>query len=133
MSQSLFWKLPGFGRNFMVKSVFFFWNLKIKICCKFILSFNKLLYNTLLRYYYLYNFFCDPRRLVVFDGKKLLKILSENLQNMYVFSSKLNPFEHANHCVKAVHVRSYSVRMWENVDQNHSEYGQFLRSKWIVE
>ena len=80
LCRSLFFgNFQDLERNFMVKSVFFFWNLKIKICCKFILSFNKLLYNTLLRYYYLYNFFCDPRRLVVFDGKKLLEILSENL------------------------------------------------------
>ena len=36
------------------------------------------------------------------------------------------------HCVKSVHIRSYSipcpVRMRENSDQNNSEYGHFLRS-----
>ena len=52
------------------------------------------------------------------------------------------------HCVKSVRIRSYSgpyfpafelntniqskyeysVRMWENTDQNNSEYGHFLRS-----
>ena len=35
-------------------------------------------------------------------------------------------------CVKSVHIRSYSrpysVRMWENMDQNTSEYGHFLHS-----
>ena len=25
-------------------------------------------------------------------------------------------------------ISTYSVRMWENVDQNNSEYGHFLRS-----
>ena len=33
------------------------------------------------------------------------------------------------HCVKSVRIRShsgpYSVRMWENTDQNNSEYGHF--------
>ena len=47
------------------------------------------------------------------------------------------------HCVKSAHIQSYqglhfpafglnliySVRMWENTDQNISEYGHFLRSK----
>ena len=32
------------------------------------------------------------------------------------------------HSVKSVHIRSYSVRMQENVDQNNSDYGHFLRS-----
>ena len=43
------------------------------------------------------------------------------------------------HCVKSVHIRSYSgphfpafglntVRMQEKADQNNSEYGHFLRS-----
>ena len=35
------------------------------------------------------------------------------------------------HCVKSVRIRRispYSVRMRENVGQNNSEYGQFLRS-----
>ena len=32
------------------------------------------------------------------------------------------------HCVKSVLVRSYSVRMRENADQNNSEYGHFSRS-----
>ena len=32
------------------------------------------------------------------------------------------------HCVKSVRIRSYSVRMQENTDQNNSEYGHFLRS-----
>ena len=31
-------------------------------------------------------------------------------------------------CVKIVPIRSYSVRMRENADQNNSEYKQFLRS-----
>ena len=35
------------------------------------------------------------------------------------------------HCVKIVHIWSYSyaysVRMWQNTDQNDSEYGHFLR------
>ena len=39
------------------------------------------------------------------------------------------------HCVKSVHIWSYSgphsVRMKENTDQNNSEYGRFLRSKFI--
>ena len=29
------------------------------------------------------------------------------------------------HCVKIVRFRSYSVRMWENMDQNNSAYGYF--------
>ena len=29
------------------------------------------------------------------------------------------------HCVKNVHSRSYSVQMWENADQNNSEYRHF--------
>ena len=32
------------------------------------------------------------------------------------------------HCAKSVRIRSYSVRMRENADQNNSEYGHFLRS-----
>ena len=32
------------------------------------------------------------------------------------------------HCVKSVLVRSYSVRMRENADQNNAEYGHFSRS-----
>ena len=49
------------------------------------------------------------------------------------------------HCAKSVHIQSYSglsfpacglnterypysVRLWENTDQNNSEYGHFLRS-----
>ena len=52
------------------------------------------------------------------------------------------------HCVKSVRIRNYSgphflkfglnterysvsLRMWENVDQNNSEYGHFLRSDSI--
>ena len=30
--------------------------------------------------------------------------------------------------MKSVRIRSYSVQMWENADQNNSEYGRFLRS-----
>ena len=33
-----------------------------------------------------------------------------------------------DHCVKSVRIRSYSVRMPENTDQNNSEQGHFLRS-----
>ena len=33
-----------------------------------------------------------------------------------------------HHCVKSVRIRSYSVRMRENVEQNNFEYGHFLRS-----
>ena len=36
------------------------------------------------------------------------------------------------HCIKSVHVRSYSVRMWENVDQNNSKYGHFSLMKLNV-
>ena len=32
------------------------------------------------------------------------------------------------HCVKSGNIQSYSVRMWENTDQNNSEYKQFSRS-----
>ena len=36
------------------------------------------------------------------------------------------------HCVKSVHSSSYSgpysVWMWENTEQNNTEYGHFLRS-----
>ena len=32
------------------------------------------------------------------------------------------------HCAKSVRIRSYSVRMRENADQNNSKYGNFLRS-----
>ena len=36
---------------------------------------------------------------------------------------------HIFHCMKSVlRIRSYSVRMRENTDQNNSEYGHFLRS-----
>ena len=39
------------------------------------------------------------------------------------------------HCVKSVSIWSYSgphlVRMQENMDQNNSEYGYFLRSDAI--
>ena len=39
------------------------------------------------------------------------------------------------HCVKSVRIRSYSgpqsVWMRENIDQNNSEYGYFLRSDAI--
>ena len=37
------------------------------------------------------------------------------------------------HCVKSVLIRSYSVRMRENVDQNNSEYRHFLRSDSIMQ
>ena len=30
-----------------------------------------------------------------------------------------------------VRISSYSVRMWENADQNNSEYGHFLRSELL--
>ena len=29
--------------------------------------------------------------------------------------------------VERLRITPYSVRMWENTDQNNSEYGQFLR------
>ena len=32
------------------------------------------------------------------------------------------------HCVRSVRIRSYSVRMRENAEQNNSEYGHFSRS-----
>ena len=39
--------------------------------------------------------------------------------------------EFHRHCVKSFRIRSfsgpYSVRMWENMDQKHSEYGHFSR------
>ena len=31
------------------------------------------------------------------------------------------------HCVKSVRIRSYSVQMRENTDQNNSKYGRFSR------
>ena len=31
-------------------------------------------------------------------------------------------------CGKILRISPYSVRMWENTDQNNSKYGQFLRS-----
>ena len=31
-----------------------------------------------------------------------------------------------------IRISSYSVRMWENADQNNSEYGHFLRSAVFV-
>ena len=34
-----------------------------------------------------------------------------------------------NHYVKSVRIRSYSVRMRENTDQNKSEYGDVSRSE----
>ena len=37
----------------------------------------------------------------------------------------------SNHCVKSVRIRSYSVRMRENADQNNSVYGHFLRSEFV--
>ena len=33
-----------------------------------------------------------------------------------------------DHCVKSVCIRSYSVRILENADENNSECGQFLHS-----
>ena len=30
--------------------------------------------------------------------------------------------------MKSVRIWSYSIRMWENADQNNSEYGHFSRS-----
>ena len=44
-----------------------------------------------------------------------------------------------DHCVKSVRIWNYSgpysVRMWENTDQNNSEYGHFLLSGlcWVFE
>ena len=37
-------------------------------------------------------------------------------------------------CGKILRISPYSVRMWENTDQNNSKYGQFLRSaaKWLT-
>ena len=35
---------------------------------------------------------------------------------------------HGWHCVKSFRIRSYSVRMRENADQNNYEYGHFSRS-----
>ena len=32
------------------------------------------------------------------------------------------------HCVKSVRIRSFSVQMPENEDQNNSKYGHFSRS-----
>ena len=50
---------------------------------------------------------------------------------------------HQHHCMKSVHIRSYSspyfptrrldtysVALRENTDQNNSDYGHFLRSTW---
>ena len=31
------------------------------------------------------------------------------------------------HCVKSVRIWSFSVRMWENMDQKNPEYGHFSR------
>ena len=54
---------------------------------------------------------------------KLKFILTRNPAIQFILSSfcKL-------HCLKSVRIRSYSVRMRENADQNNSEYGHFLRS-----
>ena len=32
------------------------------------------------------------------------------------------------HCVKSIRIRSYSVRMRKNTDQNNSKYGHFLNT-----
>ena len=54
------------------------------------------------------------------------------------FSGKLSPVPEnrvsngIQHCMKSVLIRSYSgpysARMRQNMDQNNSEYGHFLRS-----
>ena len=48
---------------------------------------------------------------------------------------KLRPVSrvHNMHCVKSVFIRSYSVRMRENADQNNSECRHFLRSDSIMQ
>ena len=53
-----------------------------------------------------------------------------------VIKAKINiPRIDTIHCVKSVHIRSYSglysVRMRENTDQNNSEYGHFLQSDML--
>ena len=45
---------------------------------------------------------------------------------------RLNNIPRLVHCVKSVHIQSYSgpysVQMWKNADQNKSKYGHFSRS-----
>ena len=63
----------------------------------------------------------------------------------WIFTDLYLPYTGKDHCIKSVHIRSYSgphfpafglkvlcifpysVQMWENTDQNNSEYGHFLR------
>ena len=49
----------------------------------------------------------------------------------YISFTKENESDN-RHCVKRVHIRSYSVPMRENADQNNSEYGLFLRSENVL-
>ena len=69
--------------------------------------------------------------------------IQKRVAELNIISPRVNKF----YCVKSVHIWSYSVphfpafglilhisphsvRMWENTDQNNSEYGLFLHSVW---
>ena len=69
----------------------------------------------------------------------------------WIFTDLYLPYTGKDHCIKSVHIRSYSgphfpafglkvlsifpysVQMWENTDQNNSEYGHFLRGARVRE
>ena len=75
-------------------------------------------------------FFCSSRSFWWFVFHHTFYVAARLVQ-CFILSNAC-PFD----CVKSVHIRSYSgpyfpafgLRMRENIDQNNSEYGHFLRS-----
>ena len=65
---------------------------------------------------------------------KILKFFPSHFhrRHLLMFSLPIEKFfiviKYLFHWVKSVRIRSYSVRMRENTDQNNSEYGHILRS-----
>ena len=75
------------------------------------------------------NFYIVSYKLILLFSLTTYYIILRTLEdNRFYLFYELNQ----SHCVKSVHIRSYSspYSVWirENTDQNSSEYGHFLRS-----